>query len=75
MLPRRGLELLANVLITSLAISGQLDGVELDLGGDDAVGLRVVIFGVQTEEGREAEVIHVLERIAKSTPGLRERKK
>ena len=69
-LPRRRLEPCPDVLVVSLAVPGELDGVELDLGRDDAVGLGVVVLGVQAQEGGEAEVFDVLEGVAKCAPSL-----
>ena len=69
-LPWSRLELVPDLLVVTLAISGKLDRVKLDLGRDDAIGLGVVVLGVQAEEGGEAEVLHVLEGVAESAPSL-----
>ena len=51
-------------------VARQLDGVELDLGGDDAVLLGVVFLGVEPEQLGEAVVVDVLEPLAKLPPRL-----
>ena len=61
-------EVLPNRLVVALTVPSQLDGVELDLGDDDGVRLLIVFAAVQTKQGREVEVVDVLERVAELAP-------
>lgn len=68
--PGLGLEIGAYVVVGTLPVSGDLNGVELDLGDDDAVLLGVVFGAVQPEECSKAVVLNVLEALAPVTPFL-----
>ena len=70
--PGNGLEIVPDLVVVALLVAGELDGVELDLGGDDAVLLGVVLAGVEPEQGCKAEVLEILELIAEFPPFLKE---
>ena len=68
------LEFVPDLAVVTLPVAGQLDGVELDLGHDYAVGLRIISRGVHPEKSCPAVVLDMLERLAKLAPILRGKK-
>ena len=70
--PGAGLELLLQPIVVTLAISREFDRVELDFRHDDAVGLGILVGGVQSEQGGKTVIFDMLELLAKLSPVLKE---